>query len=45
MDFDPLKMIATLGYIDGQIEVNKINQTADNERFYFITPELRVKQR
>lgn len=45
MDFDINKMIATLGYIDGSVEILKIEKTVNAETFYSLNLELRVQQR
>ena len=45
MDFDTTKMIVTLGYNDGSVEVLKIEKSTDGEAFYYMTKELRVQQR
>lgn len=45
MDFDSVKMVATLGYGDGSVEVHKIEKNTDEDVFYFMTLELRVLQR
>lgn len=42
MDFDNKKMIVSLGYNDGSVEVHKIEKTTDGDTFYFTTPQLRV---
>ena len=45
MDFDNIKMIVSLGYNDGSVEVHKIVKTTDGDTFFFMTAELRVLQK
>ena len=45
MDFDRAKMIVSLGYAEGSIEVLQIEKSTDGDNFYYMTKELRVLQR
>ncbi len=46
MDYDVEKKIATLGYIDGIVEILKIEFVPENDgNFYIMTPWMRVMQR
>ncbi len=46
MDFDPVKMIVSLGYINGGIEVLNIENINEVENSFFImTPQLRIMQK